>query len=64
LEVLTADFTYVRLRREKYTAKQLAAWKKRFEEWLGKGVDVYAYCKHEDAGKAPAYARQILEKEN
>lgn len=64
LEVLTADFTYVRLRREKYTAKQLEAWKERFEEWLGKGVDVYAYCKHEDAGKAPAYARQILEKEN
>jgi uncharacterized protein YecE (DUF72 family) len=64
LEVLTADFTYVRLRREKYTAKQLAAWKKRFDGWLCQGVDVYAYCKHEDAGKAPAYARQLLGKEN
>jgi len=21
---------------------------------------VYAYCKHEDEGKAPAYARKIL----
>src|SRR5580704_11659139 len=44
-EVLTADFTYVRLRREKYTAKQLGIWSKRFEEWVHKGVDVYAYCK-------------------
>ncbi len=60
LEVLTADFTYVRLRRENYTAKQLATWSRRFEEWLRKGVDVYAYCKHEDAGKAPAYAHALL----
>jgi uncharacterized protein YecE (DUF72 family) len=59
-EILTADFTYVRLRREEYTAKQLAAWKKRFDSWVSDGVDVYAYCKHEDAGKAPAYARQLL----
>jgi uncharacterized protein YecE (DUF72 family) len=61
-EVLTAPFTYVRLRREEYTSKQLAAWRKRFDGWLNSGVDVYAYCKHEDAGKAPAYARQLLEK--
>ena len=62
LEVLTADFTYVRLRRESYTAKELAAWSKRFDEWLGKGVDVFAYCKHE--GKAPAYARSLLPGKN
>lgn len=62
LEVLTADFTYVRLRLEDYTAKQLAAWKKRFEDWVAKGVDVYVYCKHEDEGKAPEYARQLLGK--
>src|SRR6266481_2249938 len=63
-DVLTADFTYARLRLEDYTAKQLTAWRKRFDAWLGQGVDVYAYCKHEDAGKAPAYARQLLGKEN
>lgn len=60
LEVLTTNFTYVRLRRENYTPKQLAVWRKRFEAWAGNGVDVYAYCKHEDAGKAPAYARSLL----
>ncbi len=59
-EVLTADFTYVRLRMENYASKQLAAWKKRFDVWLGQGIDVFAYCKHEEEGKAPAYAKQIL----
>jgi uncharacterized protein YecE (DUF72 family) len=61
-EVLTAEFTYVRLRRENYTPKELSGWRKRFDAWLGKGVDVFAYLKHEDAGKAPAYARQLLKK--
>jgi uncharacterized protein YecE (DUF72 family) len=59
-DVLTANFTYARLRLENYTAKQLAAWKKRFDAWLAQGVDVYVYCKHEDSGKAPDYARQLL----
>jgi len=59
-EVLTADFTYVRLRREAYTPKQLSAWRERFDGWLRQGIEVYVYCKHEDAGKAPAYARRLL----
>ena len=59
-DVLTADFTYVRLRREEYTPKQLKEWRKRFDTWLAQGVDVYVYCKHEDEGKAPAYARLLL----
>jgi len=63
-EVLTADFTYVRLRRENYSPKELAAWKKRFQGWLSKGVDVYAYFKHEDAGQAPAYAHALLSLKN
>lgn len=62
-EVLTAGFTYARLRLENYTTKQIAAWKKRFDAWLGQGIDVYAYFKHEDARKAPAYARQLLGKQ-
>ncbi len=61
-EVLTTGFTYARLRLEDYTPKQIIAWKKRFDAWLGQGIDVYVYFKHEDAGKAPAYARQLLGK--
>jgi uncharacterized protein YecE (DUF72 family) len=60
LEVLTADFSYVRLRREEYTPKQVKEWRKRIDGWLAQGVDVYVYFKHEEAGKAPTYARQLL----
>lgn len=58
--VLTADFAYVRLRREAYTPRQLATWKQRLAEWVKSGIDVYAYLKHEEAGRAPAYARRLL----
>lgn len=61
-EVITAGFTYARLRLENYTAKQISAWRKRFDTWLAQGTDVYVYFKHEDAGKAPAYARQLIGK--
>ncbi len=63
-EVLTADFTYLRLRREAYTDKQLSAWNDRIGAWLGQGVDVFVYFKHEDAGKAPAYANRLLGKKS
>ena len=59
-DVLTADFVYARLRREEYTPKQLQTWKIRFDAWLAQGLDVYAFVKHEDAGKAPAYCRTLL----
>jgi uncharacterized protein YecE (DUF72 family) len=62
-DVRTTNFTYARLRLENYTPKQLAAWKKRFDGWIAQGLDVYAYCKHEDSGQAPAYARKLLGKE-
>ena len=60
-DVVTAGFAYVRLRREAYLAKELAAWRKRFDGWNKQGVDVYCYVKHEDAGKGPKYARQLLD---
>jgi len=60
-DVVTAGFAYVRLRREEYSAKELAAWRKRFDGWNKQGVDVYCYVKHEVAGKGPKYARQLLE---
>jgi len=58
--LLTAPFAYVRLRLEEYTKKQLAAWRSRFDEWNSQGIDVYAYCKHEEAGKGAKYAKQLL----
>jgi uncharacterized protein YecE (DUF72 family) len=59
-DILTAGFVYVRLRREEYSPRELSAWRKRFDTWTNGGVDVYVYVKHEDAGKGPKYARQLL----
>ena len=61
-DVITAPFTYARLRLEEYTPKQLKTWRQRIDAWLANGTDVYVYLKHEDAGKAPAYARKLLGK--
>lgn len=61
-EMVTAGFVYVRLRKEEYSAKELAGWRKRFDAWRKEGTDVYAYVKHEDAGKGPVYARELLGK--
>lgn len=59
-DLLTAPFVYVRLRREEYSTKELAAWRERFHAWTKQEIDVYCYVKHEDAGKGPKYARQLL----
>jgi uncharacterized protein YecE (DUF72 family) len=59
-DVITAPFTYARLRLENYTPEQLKAWRQRIDAWLAQGIDAYVYLKHEDAGKAPAHARQLL----
>jgi len=59
-EALTTNFAYLRLRKENYTGKELAAWRARIETWLAQGIDVFVYLKHEDEGKAPAFARQLL----
>ncbi|MGH7268451.1 MAG: DUF72 domain-containing protein, partial [Candidatus Rokuibacteriota bacterium] len=59
-DVTTAGFVYLRLRRETYTPDALAAWRRRCDAWVAAGLDVYAYFKHEDAGRGPAYARALL----
>ncbi len=59
--MLTAEFTYVRLRRTAYTAEELRVWRGKFRTWADGGTDVYVYFKHEDSGKAPAYAQRLLE---
>ncbi|HEV8673545.1 MAG TPA: DUF72 domain-containing protein [Methylomirabilota bacterium] len=60
-DVVTAGFVYLRLRREVYTADDLARWRGRCAAWVAAGLDVYAYFKHEDAGRGPVYARALLE---
>lgn len=58
--VATAPFGYARLRREEYSAGDLAAWAQRL-----RGVDgwerVYVFLKHDEAGRAPELARAFLD---
>ena len=58
LEV-TADWGYLRLRDQGYTAPDLEEWSRTITR-LGAGWrDAYVYFKHEEAGAGPAFARQL-----
>ena len=52
--VATADWGYLRLRREAYSAADLAAWAKRVQAQTWR--DAFVFFKHEDAGAGPALA--------
>jgi uncharacterized protein YecE (DUF72 family) len=54
----TADWGYLRLRREDYTPAALDAWAERIagQAWH----EVYVFVKHETA-EAPALARRLLD---
>jgi len=55
--VATADWGYVRLRREEYTDAELAAWLERIREqpWN----TGYIYFKHEDDARGPEFALRL-----
>jgi uncharacterized protein YecE (DUF72 family) len=54
----TTDWGYLRLRREAYTDRSLAAWLKklRAQKWR----DVYVFFKHEKTGTGPKLAARFL----
>jgi uncharacterized protein YecE (DUF72 family) len=57
--VSTANWGYVRLRRESYTDKQLGEWIEtlRSQNW----EEAYVFFKHEDVGTGPKLAARFLE---
>lgn len=57
--VATADWGYLRLRREGYDDAELAAWAERLsaQRWR----EAFVFFKHEDAGKGPAMAHRFRE---
>lgn len=57
--VATADFGYVRLRREDYAAADLRAWAERIlsQRWS----EAFVYFKHEDQARGPALAAALRE---
>jgi hypothetical protein len=55
----TADWGYLRLRDQGYTAADLEEWARTITR-LGAGwQDVFVYFKHEEAGTGPEFARQL-----
>jgi uncharacterized protein YecE (DUF72 family) len=57
--VPTADWGYLRLRREDFTDKTLREWAKRIGEqpW----TEAFVFVKHEEEGKGPKYAARLRE---
>ena len=58
-DVQTADFAYLRLRREEYSAKERKALEERIARLGGNG-DVYVYFKHEDTPEGALHAENVL----
>jgi uncharacterized protein YecE (DUF72 family) len=59
--VATADWGYLRLRDEGYTAPDLERWARTIGEMSPRWRDTFVYFKHEEAGTGPAFARALRE---
>jgi len=59
-EVITADFVYVRLRKEDYSPEERAEIAARTGRLISEGRDVYVFFKHEDSQAGAAYAADLL----
>lgn len=57
----TADYAYLRLRDEGYTAADIRLWAEKIRELDARSRDTYVYFKHEDAGKGPEFAQLLLD---
>lgn len=61
--VRTADFSYFRLRKQTYSAKERAELGKSARE-LAQSGDVFTYFKHEDTPEGALYAEELLSAAN
>jgi uncharacterized protein YecE (DUF72 family) len=58
-DVQTADFAYLRLRKERYSAKESKALEQRVTKLASAG-DVFVYFKHEDTPEGALHAEKLL----
>jgi uncharacterized protein YecE (DUF72 family) len=58
-DVQTADFAYLRLRKEEYSAKERKEMEQRIAKLSEKG-DVFVYFKHEETPAGAMYAENVL----
>jgi len=59
--VATADYGYLRLRREDYQNNDMARWAETIQLQAGVWPDVFVYLKHEESGIGPKLATQLIE---
>jgi len=59
--VFTANYGYLRLRREDYAAKDIRRWRDEVLSHEAELEDAYIYFKHEDSGVGPKLAEQFME---
>ena len=56
---MTADFTYVRLRRDEDRPEVIDQWAERLGLLTRRGIDVYAFLKHDRRGAAVDRAARL-----
>ena len=59
-DVTTADYGYLRLRREDYTDADVVRWTKAVQARAGVWSDAFVYFKHEESGIGPRLAQQMI----
>jgi uncharacterized protein YecE (DUF72 family) len=60
-EVVTADFTYFRLRKPDYSAAELEAISQKISNMRSRGLTVYALFKHEETPAGAVCAERLLQ---
>jgi uncharacterized protein YecE (DUF72 family) len=60
-QMATADYGYLRLRREDYTKADVERWAEFVRGQNERWNDVFIYFKHEEAGIGPKLAKQLVE---
>ena len=58
---ITADYGYLRLRREDYQTTDVEHWAEFARQQEANWKDAFVYFKHEESGIGPKLARQMLE---
>ena len=57
--VATADYGYLRLRREDYTSDDIARWAETVQAKQAQWSDAFVYFKHEESGIGPKFAAEF-----
>jgi uncharacterized protein YecE (DUF72 family) len=58
---LTADYGYFRLRDEGYQPEDIEEWGRKIAALQPRCKEIFVYFKHEEQGKGPAFARELMQ---